>query len=191
MAEIDRSNDRICVKPAKLAALRLRQRDGITCGPTVAVVAGALLDPGYRAELLNPEGDAWFAAEQGRVHAEVNRVWPRRLGTTPAGMARALTENSAKRGVTYRWRRFRGAGDSLSDVCAAVSAGWPVAMLVGERGIPRHWVLIVEADEDVLRCYEPSSGHVLPVAVAAVRGARLTGLGFPRPFAFVVPYGAG
>ncbi|MGV0810426.1 hypothetical protein ABQF34_00540 [Mycolicibacterium boenickei] len=175
------------MKPGKLAALRLRQRDGITCGPTVAVVAGTMLDPAYRAELLNPDGDAWFHAEQGRIHAAVNRIWPRRLGTTPAGMARALTDHSAKRGVTYRWRRFRGVRDPLSDVREAVAAGWPVPMLVGERGIPRHWVLIVEAGEAAVQCYEPSSGKVLSVDVEAVRGARLTGLGFPRPFAFVVP----
>lgn len=190
MAGIDRFNDRICVKPAKLAALRLRQRDGVTCGPTVAVVAGAMLDQTYRAELLHADGAAWFAAEQGRIHAAVNRIWPRQLGTTPAGMARALSDHSAKRAVTYRWRRFRGTGDTLSDVRNAAVAGWPVAMLIGERGIPRHWVLVVGAadeDHDVLECYEPSSGKVLPVDVDAVRNARLTGLGFPRPFAFVVP----
>lgn len=175
------------MKPVKLAALRLRQRDGITCGPTVAVVAGAMLDQTYSAELLSPDGEAWFAAEQGRIHAAVNRIWPRQLGTTPAGMARALTEHSAKRGVTYRWRRFRGARDALSDVRTAVVAGWPVAMLIGERGVPRHWVLIVGASEDGLECYEPSSGKVLPVETEAVRDARLTGLGFARPFAFVVP----
>jgi hypothetical protein len=41
----------------KLSALNLRQRDGVTCGPTVVVVAGALLDPGYRAAMSDP---AWF-----------------------------------------------------------------------------------------------------------------------------------
>lgn len=187
MAEIDRSDDRICVKPGKLAALRLRQRDGVTCGPTVAVVAGALLDHTYRAELLSPEGHTWFAAEQGRIHAAVNRIWPRQLGITPAGMARALTDHSAKRGVAYRWRRFRGTRDSLSDVRTAVAEGWPVAILIGERGIPRHWVLLVGEGPEVLECYEPSSGMVLPVEIEALRGARLTGLGFPRPFAFVLP----
>ena len=186
MAGIDRSDDRICVKPVKLAALRLRQRDGVTCGPTVAVVAGAMLDQTYRAELLHPDGDTWFAAEQGRVHAAVNRIWPRRLGTTPAGMARALTAHSAKHAVTYRWRRFRGSRDALSDVRRAVVTGWPVPMLIGQA-VPRHWVLIVDADGDVLQCYEPSSGKVLPIDVADVCGARLTGLGFPRPFAFVLP----
>jgi hypothetical protein len=165
----------------KLAGLRLRQRDGVTCGPTVAVVAGALLDPRYRAALL--ESDAHAAGEQARVHAEVNRIWPRRLGTTPSGMARALSAHSS---VRYHWRLFRGQRDKLSDVVSAVDAGWPVAMLIG-RFIPRHWVLIVDAAEHQLQCYEPSSGDVRTVDVDAVRGARLRGLGYPRPFAFVLP----
>jgi hypothetical protein len=167
----------------KLAALNLRQRDGVTCGPTVAVVAGALLDPGRQGELADP---AWFADEQARVHAEVNRVWPRRLGTTPTGMARALTARSSSSGVRYRWRLFRGRRDRLSDVRRAVEGDWPVAMLIG-RFIPRHWVLIVEVDWLQWQCYEPSSGEVRSVEVAAVRRSRLSGLGYPRPFAFVLP----
>ncbi len=171
----------------KLADLRLRQRDGVTCGPSVAVMAGALLDPGRHAALAEPEsGAALFAAEQLRVHADVNRIWPRRLGTTPWGMARALTAMGATAGVCYRWRLFRGRRDKLVDVVAAVSADRPVAMLVG-RGIPRHWVLVVAMAEDRLTCYEPSSGELRPVDVAAVRESRLSGLGYPRPFAFVVP----
>jgi hypothetical protein len=167
----------------KLAALNLRQRDGVTCGPTVAVVAGALLDPGRGAELSDP---AWFADEQARVHAKVNRVWPRRLGTTPIGMARALTAHSLSAGVRYRWRLFRGRRDRLADVRRAVEAGWPVAMVVG-RFIPRHWVLIVEANASRWQCYEPSSGEVRAVATEAVRRSRLTGLGYSRPFVFVLP----
>jgi hypothetical protein len=167
----------------KLAALNLRQRDGVTCGPTVAVVAGALLDQGDGTALADP---AWFAREQARVHAEVNRVWPRRLGTTPLGMARALSAHSSSAGVRYRWRLFRGRRDALSDVRRAVEAGRPVAMLIG-RVIPRHWVLIVEVAAPQWQCYEPSSGQVRPVDVDAVRRSRLTGLGYPRPFAFVLP----
>ena len=165
----------------KLAGLHLRQRDGVTCGPTVAVVAGALLDPGKRAELSDP---AWFADEQARVHAEINRIWPRRFGTTPAGMARALTARGC--GVRYRWRLFHGRRDAMSDVRLAVDAGRPVAVLIG-RFIPRHWVLIVEAAGLEWHCYEPSSGEVRPVRVDAVRRSRLTGLSYPRPFAFVLP----
>jgi hypothetical protein len=167
----------------KLAALHLRQRDGVTCGPTVVVVAGALLDPGRQGELADP---AWFDDEQARVHAEVNRIWPRRLGTTPTGMARALTARSSASGVRYRWRLFRGRRDRLSDVRRAVEGDWPVAMLIG-RFIPRHWVLIVEVDWLQWQCYEPSSGEVCSVDVEAVRRPRLSVLGYLRPFAFVLP----
>ena len=177
----------------KLTGLRLRQHDAITCGPTVAVVAGALLNPTYRAGLLGPDsrtvdaaGQAWFVSEQRRVHAEANRIWPRRLGTTPIGMARALTVHSAAFGVRYRSRLFRGRCDRLSDVLRDAAAGWPVAMLIG-RFIPRHWVLVVGAAGEVLQCYEPSSGQVRPVELTAIRQARLTGLGYPTPFAFVLP----
>lgn len=177
----------------KLAALRLRQRDGVTCGPAVAVVAGALLDPIYRARLTGADGvsvesagRAWFDGEQGRVHDLVNLVWPRRLGTIPMGMARAVNAHSIRYGMRYRWRLFRGRRDGFVDVLAAAEAGWPVAMLVG-GGVPRHCVLVIEARGDVLQYYEPSSGEVRDVDVAAVRGSRLSGLGYPRPFAFVLP----
>jgi hypothetical protein len=169
----------------KLGDLRLRQRDSTTCGPSVAVVAGALVDPAYRQGLTG-SAPSWFDDEQLRVHTEVNRVWPRMLGTTPMGIARALTTRTEVRGVRYRWRPFRGRRDRLTDVLAEVEAGWPVAMLVG-RFIPRHWVLIVGVQKDTLQCYEPSSGDVRPAALDAVRGSRLTGLGYPRPFAFVLP----
>lgn len=166
----------------KLAGLR--QRDGVTCGPTVAVVAGALLDPGYRAALEHVEV---FEAEQGRVHRLVNRFWPRRLGTTPPAVARAITAHSP---VPYRWRLFRGllpgGRDSLTDVLAAVRSGRPVAVLIG-RFVPRHWILVVDAGAGGLHCYEPSSGQVRDVALDTVRRGGLAGLGFPTPFAFVLP----
>lgn len=171
----------------KLAGLTLRQRDGVTCGPSVALVAGALLDPRRRAAFAEPaSGPAWFDTEQLRLHAELNRIWPRRLGTTPSGMARALTAQGSTVGVCYRWRLFRLRRDRLADVVSAVTTGRPVAMLVG-RFIPRHWVLIVDAVGGTLTCYEPSSGEARSVDVDAVRRSRLTGLGYPRPFAFAVP----
>jgi hypothetical protein len=162
--------------------MHLRQRDTVTCGPAVAVVAGALLDPAYR-EKLTAAGRTWFDGEQGRLHQQMNRVWPRKLGTTPMGVARAMSAHSV---VRYRWRLCWGRRDAMADVLAEVAAQWPVAMLVG-RIIPRHWVLIVEVKGDVLRCYEPSSGEVRSVDLDAVRGGRLRGLGFPRAFAFVLP----
>jgi hypothetical protein len=180
----------------KLGTLHLTQRDGVTCGPAVAVVAGALLDPGYRARLtghagrgVGAAGRAWFDGEQGRVHDAVNRVWPQRFGTTPMGVARAISVHSARYGVRYRWRSCRGLvgrRDGLEDVLAAVDAHWPVGMLVGNH-VPRHWVLVVERAPDAVRCYEPSSGEVRVVELEAIRDAKLTNVGFPRPFAFVLP----
>jgi hypothetical protein len=163
--------------------MNLRQRDGVTCGPAAAVLAGALLDLDYRTKLTD---SGWFDAEQGRIHRAVNWLWPRSLGTTPMGVAGAVSVHSARYGVRYRWRPFLGRRDRVSDVLRAVDADWPVAMLVG-RFVPRHWVLIVEVSGDALTCYEPSSGAVRTVGVDEVRGARLPGLGFPRPFAFVLP----
>ncbi|TPG29766.1 hypothetical protein [Mycolicibacterium hodleri] len=166
------------MRRVKIAGLRLQQRDGVSCGPAVAVVAGALLNPGYGAAVTDA---TWFGGEQGRVHAAANRIWPRALGTTPWGMAKAISAH----GTRYRWRLCRR-GDSLVDVTRAVTSHRPVAMLIG-NAIPRHWVLIVAVDGDTLQCYEPSSGAVLPVSPADIRGAGLTPLGFPRAFAFVLP----
>ena len=168
----------------------LRQRDARTCGPSVAVVAGALLDPGYRSGFSGADaGRAWFFREQLRVHVLMNQVWPRALGTTPMAMARALDRRSRDRGARYRWRWARGRNDRLTDVLDALGSNWPVPMLIG-RWIPRHWVLIFDASANVLRCYEPSSGRVHTVGVETVRQGRLRGLGYPRPFAFVVPRNA-
>lgn len=170
----------------KLDALHLVQRDGVSCGPAVAVVAGALLDPAYRANL---DDSAWFDGEQGRVHLAANRGWPRALGTTPWGMAKTISGHSAAHHVRYGWRLLRR-HDALADVERAVVAHWPVAMLIGSDGpwaIPRHWVLIVECRGEMLHCYEPSSGAVRPVSKASVRGSRLSELGYPRAFAFVLP----
>jgi hypothetical protein len=100
-------------------------------------------------------------------------------------MARALNTHAAARGVRYRWRHAIRR-DDLADVCAAVADGWPVAMLIGSA-IPRHWVLLTELQGSVARCYEPSSGALVRVPLDAIRAARLQGLGFARPFAFVLP----
>ncbi|QEN11992.1 hypothetical protein [Mycobacterium sp. ELW1] len=162
-----------------------RQRDGVSCGPSVAVMAGALIDAEYGSPLRAEHPQRWFDAEQARVHRTVNIVWPHALGATPAGVARAMTEHSLARGVRYRWRPAR-CDDRLADVCDAVAAGWPVAMLIGAV-LPRHWVLLVEIEGAALRCYEPSAGALLDIDIDDIRRSRLARMGFPRPFAFVTP----
>lgn len=143
-------------------------------------MAAAQLDPGYGAELTDP---GWFDAEQARLHRRLNRIWPRALGTTPMAVARALSAHSA---VAYRWRPAHLRDDPLLDVREAVLLSWPVAMLVG-RFIPRHWVLLQGWVDDEFHCYEPSSGTAIGLAAADIRRAGITGVGFPRAFAFVLP----
>ena len=143
-------------------------------------MAAAQLDPGYAAALGTPD---WFAAEQARLHRRLNRVWPRALGTTPMAVARALSAHSA---VGYRWRLARPRHDPLLDVREAVLLGWPVALLVG-RFIPRHWVLLESWVDSEFSCYEPSSGYSTGLTAAAIRSATMTGVGYPRAFAFVLP----
>lgn len=146
------------------------------------MVAGALLDGDYAARIGDP---AWFAGEQARVHAAANRLWPRALGTTPWGMARAIGWHGVGHRVGYDWRLLRPP-DDLADVGRAVRAHWPVAMLIGDV-LPRHWVLMVEGDDELVQCYEPSSGEVRSIPWRDVGRARLRGLGFPRAFAVVLP----
>jgi hypothetical protein len=156
--------------------LKLRQRDGVTCGPSAAIVAAALLNPEYAARL---EKRGWFEAEQAALHRQLNTVWPRALGTTPWGMAQALNAHSSHR---YHWRVTRGRGEQLSDVEAALRQGFPVPMLLG-RNIPRHWVLLIGVEAGRFRIYEPGRGDVLLATPAELRG----GLGFPQVFGYVVP----
>jgi hypothetical protein len=162
----------------------VRQTDGFTCGPTSAMVAGALLDPGYAAALdTTPAG---FALEQRRIHRASNRLWPRALGTTPLGVAAAISKHSGPLGVRYGWRIFKGRRDDLADAIAAIDTGWPVAVLIGNV-IPRHWVLAREHPEPaVLRVYNPAWGRTVDVDPDQLR-RREARLGFPRVFALVLP----
>jgi hypothetical protein len=162
----------------------VRQSDGFTCGPTSAMIAGALLDPAYASVLDTTR--AGFTREQHRIHQAANTVWPRRLGTTPGGMAAAISEHSAALGVRYGWRFFKGRRDNLADVIAAVDSGWPVALLIG-RMVPRHWVLITEhPGMAVFRVYDPASGGISGVTLDGIRRHDVQ-LCLPRAFALVLP----
>jgi hypothetical protein len=148
------------------------------------LVAGALLDPAYASVLdTTPAG---LAVEQHRIHRATNKVWPRRLGTTPWGVAAAISRHSAALGVRYGWRLFRGRRDELADVVAAVDSGWPVALLIGNV-IPRHWVLVTEhPDAAGFRAYNPASGRMRALTLTELWRRELK-LGFPRAFALMLP----
>ena len=59
--------------------------------------------------------------------------------------------------------------------------------MLGETGDLE--TLLTEVDGSAMRCYDPASGQRSWISVADIREARLRGLGFPRPFAFVLPAG--
>ena len=77
---------RVSLSDRRIEGLRLRQRDGVTCGPSVAIVGAALLDSGYAETLSDP---AWFADEQGRLNQRVAAVCDR-VTLVAAGLPLAL-----------------------------------------------------------------------------------------------------
>ena len=181
------------------------QCDGYTCGTTSAIVALAEADPVYTLTLtagLEPpydqadrdEFDRRLTAEQRRVHAKTNTVWPRRFGTLPAGIADWLNEHSGATGVRYRWHLVddtdrRDVSEALREVVTAVDGGHPVPVLVGGP-VPRHYVLAVGHAGDDLLIFEPTSGDTIRVPAADfVNGALRDEAGFDHVQAVIVPRG--
>ena len=155
-----------------------------------------------------------FDGRQLLVHRQSTLFWPRALGTTPYGMNRWLARRGTGLG-RYRVRWIPGRSATASRTCVAevgraLGLGDAVPLLVGSR-LPRHYVLAlchdepdavsaaaasssdgaVRAGEAAGRCwrvYEPSSGEVRVVPVAAVRERRLARwLGFDRVHFALLP----
>ncbi|GGO76087.1 hypothetical protein [Nocardioides deserti] len=157
----------------------LRQPDRLSCGASVLVAAHMLADEEYAATA----GRA-FAAEALALHRRVTGPrsrdgraqlpWPRSIGTPPWAVARELTLVA---GVRHRVRRARWS--TLQD------APGPSALYVGNRWLPRHVVLVLDADEQRLRLYDPSHGGLATVTRKAFEGGRLRVAGWDRPW-FVV-----
>jgi hypothetical protein len=142
-----------------------------------------MIDPAYASTLVATP--AALARETARIHLASNRVWPRRWGTTPWGVAAVISSHAAARGVRYGWRTFRGRRDTLADVVAALDRGWPVALLIG-RLVPRHWVLLTGHRASVFRVYNPASGRSRDVTADEMRRGAVP-LTFRRAFAVVLP----
>ncbi len=116
-----------------------RQPDSRTCGPSVVVV---------REGLPGPWPD--FAARVLATHRQLNRLWPRALGTTPWSVARRLDG---------RVRRYRSA-----EVLAALPD--PVPVWLGSRWLPRHVVLVLAERDGEPLAYDPAKGAVLPLSAS-------------------------
>jgi hypothetical protein len=188
--------------PQECAGVRLDQVDSTTCGTAVLLALATSADPLLALALTESrsELEAGFGTRFDRaqllVHRQSNFWWPRALGTTPWGMAGWLARRRATRhpGVWGRALAHRP-DDALAgivrEVDRALALGDPVPLLVGAR-LPRHYVLALRRDsragQPCWRIYEPSSGEVRAVPVAAVRERRLASwLGFDRVHAVLLP----
>lgn len=174
--------------------VRLAQLDGTTCGPMAVLVARLLVDPDYAGWLIgDPDSRVVagrIAAEQRRIHARANRLWPRRLGTTPWGMVAVLGQELP--GVRYRWWLVDDTDPAsvvagLDRAGAAVAAGHPVPVLVGAR-LPRHWVLLTgrQPAGGVLVFFNPV-GRTVRLAETELAAGGRAGLSWPHLQAVVVP----
>jgi hypothetical protein len=187
--------------PQHHAGAVLDQVDGTTCGSAVLVALAAWADPAEVVRLETapsggaPAGGGGFGARydarQKQVHHETNRFWPQALGTTPWGAARWLRDHVPAAG-RYRVRLVddtsaTDVADVVAAVGAALAAGRPVPLVVGAF-VPRHYVLALGAEGDGWRVYEPTSGQVRLVDLAAVRERRTAPLlGFDRLHAVLLP----
>lgn len=136
--------------------------------------------------------DRWnslqHATHVATTHSAVGPLpWPLAFGTPPWRV------DNVARCAGVRLRGFviddGHAGDldaGLAHVKAALRDGIPVPAYVGgdlslglDTAVPRHVVLIVGADGDSLRAYEPGSGavHKLPIAALHPPHVRLPALG--------------
>lgn len=173
------------------------QPDQRSCGATVLVMARVLTDPAYAARVATPEAfRTEVLAVHGRATSSVDAAgrlqlpWPRLLGTPPWAVARHLSATilSTTGGTTYRARPALWHRDVAFDrVAAAVMAGHPVPVYVGNGWLPRHVVLAQGTVDGALRVYEPASGRLVDVSREAFVAGSLGLAGWDRPWFMVVP----
>ena len=178
---------------ARLLGRGPRQPDGLSCGAACLVMTEALANEAYAARLADGGADR-FSAEVLAMHrratgpvdvaGRLQAPWTRMLGTPPWAVARQLT---ARRGRPHRtrlvppWARAR---TRAVDTIRAAAATDPVPLFVGSRLLPRHVVLVLDAD---LMTYDPATGRIATLDADELVAGRVAGLGWPVPWAWVGP----
>ena len=116
------------------------------------------------------------------VRGAAQLPWPQKYGTPPWAVARQL---GGSPGMSWRAKLISpwGRTGALKKIRSA-AARRAVPVYVGSRWIPRHVVLVLDAD---LRVYEPSSGHVVTVSADDFVGASLSLAGWSKPWFSVLP----
>lgn len=181
----------------------VNQYNGTTCGSTSIMIARAMNDPIYAMSLTtdasgNPLNADQFgdriAQEEERIHNLTDPSWRHDIGTMPWGMADELNRNRDALGAEYDWRWVddTDAGSvnpALDDAVAAVDAGHPVPVLIGEHvptGVPRHYVLLVGHEGDQLVFYDPS-GRMVRVSESDFRDGNMSAMGYDHVQGVVTP----
>jgi hypothetical protein len=187
----------------RLAAAVLRQPDQRSCGAATLVMARAVQDPAYAELLLDGRHPVTghtlpgslterFAAEVLAMHRRttgpvdvrgaLQLPWPPAFGTPPWAVANQLS------GSTGRPWRARAIPPSARTAYLArirrAAASVPVPVYVGNRWLPRHVVLVLDAE---LTTYEPASGRRVHVDGGDFVAGRLSLAGWSRPWFAVLP----
>jgi hypothetical protein len=183
--------------------VRVRQYDDTSCGSTAIVLSRAIADPIY-ALMLTTGGHpgtadesadrfrARLKAEEQRVHRATNLLWPALVGTPPWGLRDLMNEPGMGLGAQYRWTvtaQWVTAGPVAAVVrqaLAAVTAGYPVPVLIGDT-IPRHYVLLVHYDAAGALFYEPTAGEVRRVSPVSLHRLDFSVLGYAHLHGVIMP----
>jgi hypothetical protein len=88
--------------------------------------------------------------------------------------------------LRYAWRPAL-TGLPAASIRRAVAAGRPVPLYVGNLWSPRHVVLVVAADGDDLRVYDPAPGHTVTLSEAELVQGRLPFGRWDRAWFVVLP----
>jgi hypothetical protein len=153
-------------------------------------MARRLLRPRYAGLVQDQQT---FAHEASTLHRRLTSLadtaggwqvpWPRTLGTPPWAVARELRLLT---GAAYAVRPVRLHRRAWSHLAGARPSR-PVAVFVGDRWLPRHVVLVTEADGGSALTYEPASGHELAVPRGRWEAGDLRLAGWDRPWFVVSP----
>lgn len=197
---------------ARALAEGLVQPDTTTCGSAVLVVARMLNDPAYAEYVaagrhpvtgLMGTGSVAerFRSEATAMHrrttlpidvsGRLQVPWLRMFGTAPWALARQMNgpSGSGVRGSSYSTSAvLPGSRATAFDrIVAAVRGGHVVPLYVGNRWLPRHVVLVVAADDQRLRVYEPARGRRVDIARDAFEDGRMEVAGWRVPWLAVLP----
>jgi hypothetical protein len=170
--------------PADVSPGSLRQPDQVSCGAATVVAARMIADAGHRPDDIAAEIRATHrsltsaTAPTGRAQLP----WPRFFGTPPWALAAALEEITGHDVAVHLARLDPSAS---YDVLVDRAAARPTGVYIGNRWLPRHVVLAVEATTAGVRVFDPARGRLLTVPRSRWVGHRLGVAGWTHVWAVV------